>query len=180
MLDYDPQAKYGVLSIVTQPRFQLTKINFLRNKSFACVGCYTSEAQIVYLRGSDIKFYHGVQNLRRLALAFQWEGVMFCYALHNGELLFSLPSLLNGPHHSNMWQWSIWMSLTRAALRSGLHSPHSLNRSNWIKETGGVREPLVKQTKGLLTSPMTLYLPERLRELCHLQSNLPLWWCKNK
>lgn len=111
---------------------------------------------------------------------FQRGGVMFSYALCNGELLFSLPSLLNGPHHSNMWQWSIWMSLTRMASRSSLHSPHSLNRSNWIKETGGVRELLVKQTKGLLTSPMTLYLQERLRELCHLQSNLPLWWCKNK
>ncbi len=148
------------------------------------LACGSSIAYMSYLWGPSILFYHGVQNLRlhpwQQALAFRRGGVMFCYALRNGELLFSLPSLLNGPRHSNMWQWSIWMSLTQAALRSSLHSPHSLNRSNWIKETGGVREPLVKQTKGLLTSPMTLYLQERLRELCHLQSNLPLWWCKNK
>lgn len=69
---------------------------------------------------------------------FQWGGVMFSYALCNGELLFSLPLLLNGPHHSNMWRWSIWMSLTPAALRSSLHSLHSLNRSNWIKETAAL------------------------------------------
>lgn len=68
---------------------------------------------------------------------FQRGGVMFSYALHNGELLFSLPPHLNGGHsHSNMWQWSIWMSLTRAALRSALHSLHSLNRGNWIKGSG--------------------------------------------
>lgn len=108
------------------------------------------------------------------------EEVSCFVTLSNGELLFSLPLPLSGPHHSNMWQWSIWMSLTRVALRSSLHSPHSLNRSNWIMETGGVGELLVKQTKGLLTSPMTLYLQEKLRERCHLQSNLPLWWCKNK
>lgn len=105
-----------------------------------------------------VKWYAGGGEQRPCNFS---EEVSCFVTLCNGELLFSLPLPLNGPHHSNMWQWSIWMSLTRAALRSSLHSPHSLNRSNWIKETGGGGELLVKQTKGLLTSPMTSYLQEK-------------------